>query len=130
MIGIFHTINIRGHEFLRPNEFTLGREDVYAGEYTTCTGDLIADRVGWKYSDVTLEWDCMDEERLLLLSSIEEPVEIVFSDQGGMKTLRKELAIRTGFVSTPTRFTFPDGTAVWRNVQCGFRFIKVHRGDE
>lgn len=130
MNGIYHTINIRGREFLRPNDFTLAREDVYAGEYTTCTGNVIADRLGWKYSDVTLEWDIMSDDDLILLSNVSEPVEIIFYDQGGMKTLRKEQAIRTGFSSTPTRFTFADGTPVWKNVRCGFRFINVHGDDE
>ena len=45
----------------KPTNFTPAREDVYAGEYTTCTGKMIADRIGWKFSEIDLQWDALKQ---------------------------------------------------------------------
>lgn len=56
MISIFNTIQINGTDLYRPTDFSPAREAVYAGEYKTCLGETIADLIGWRYSDMTLEW--------------------------------------------------------------------------
>jgi hypothetical protein len=50
-IGNYETITIGSSSIFKPNEMELEREDVYAGEYTTCTGRVIADLIGWRYAD-------------------------------------------------------------------------------
>ncbi len=123
MIGIYNTITINGIEFPRPSDFSIEREDVYAGEYQTCTGNVIADRVGWRYSDMTLNFDTLSNDKLQVLSAINSTATLVFTDDDGQHT---ESVIRTGFANTPTRYTGPDGTALWKNVSVKMRFINAH----
>ena len=123
MIGIFNTITINGVEFYRPTNFALRREDVLAGEYTTCTGKLIADRIGWKYSDMTLSWDTLPQSMLDVLTGLSGPVQMVFTDSDGSHT---ETIIRGAFTNTPTRFTASDESVLWRDVAAEVRFINVH----
>ena len=124
MIGVFETITINGVTFLRPNNFNLRREDVLAGEYTTCTGKLIADRIGWKYSDMTLAWDTLPQAMLDVLTGLTGAVEMKFTDSDGLHT---ETIIRGAFTNTPTRLTAYDGSVLWRDVAVEVRFINVHR---
>lgn len=123
MIGIYNTISIAGHEFKRPNDFSIQREDIYAGEYTTCTGAVKADRVGWKYSDITLTFDELTPDELAFLTGISGAVAFVFTDSDGTHT---EQVIRSGFMNTPTRLTLPNGKAIWKDVEIGLRFIDAH----
>lgn len=123
MIGIYNTITIAGHEFKRPSAFAIQREDIYAGEYTTCVGSIKADRVGWKYSDITLTFDELTPDELAFLTGITGAVEFTFTDSDGSHT---ENVIRAGFVNTPTRATLPDGKAIWKNVDISLRFIDAH----
>ena len=123
MIGIFNTITVNGVELFRPNDFTLRREDVLAGEYTTCTGKLIADRIGWKYSDMTLSWDTLPQDMLDVLTGLSGPVQMAFTDSDGLHT---ETIIRGAFTNTPTRITASNGSVLWRDVAVEVRFINVH----
>ena len=117
------TIRINGHDIYRPNEFTPAREDVYAAEYTTCTGKMIADRIGWKYSDMTLSWDTLPQAMLDVLLGMSGESTLVFSDSDGEHT---EKIIRGAFTNMPTRFTGLDGKAAWQNIAVEVRFIDVH----
>lgn len=123
MLGIFNSINIDGMDFYRPSDFTLTKQDIYAGEYTTCTGDLIADRIGWKYADFTLSWDTLPDAMLKKLAGISGSVNLVFTDSDGQHT---ESIIRAGFQNTPTRLTGADGLALWKDVNVEIRFITAH----
>jgi len=123
MIGVFESITINGVRFYRPNNFSLRREDVLAGEYTTCTGKLIADRIGWKYSDMTLSWDTLPQAMLDALTGLSGPVQMVFTDSDGAHT---ETIIRGAFTNTPTRFTDYNGAVMWSNVSVEVRFVNVH----
>lgn len=123
MIGVFETIEIDENEIFRPNDFTLVREDIYSGEYTTITGKTIADVVGWKYADMTLSWDTLPDDQLSVLTSLSGEVEMNFEDSDGSKS---ETIIRKGFENAPTRFTFDDGTVVWKDVNMNITFTGSH----
>ncbi|SFO07754.1 hypothetical protein SAMN05216515_10682 [Eubacterium pyruvativorans] len=117
------TITINGRDILRPNDFTPSREDVYAAEYTTCTGKLIADRIGWKYADMTLSWDTLPQAMLDVLTGMNGEATLAFEDNDGLHT---ERIIRGRFANIPTRFTGIDGNAAWQNISVEVRFIDVH----
>lgn len=123
MIGIFNTLEINGTEILRPSNFQLTREDVYAGEYTSCTGRVFADRIGWRYADTTISWDTLPDDQLSVLTSATGTGTITFTDSDGEYT---EQFIRDGFANTPTRATWGDGTTIWKGVSMKVRFINVH----
>ena len=123
MIGVFNTITINGVEVFRPNDMQMKREDVYAGEYTTMTGKVIADKIGWKYSDRDLKWDTLTTAMLDALVSVSGSFNITFADSDGSHT---EAVIRTDFSNVPTRLTSPSGEACWKDVAMGVRFINVH----
>lgn len=123
MIGVFNTITIDGVEIFRPNEMVIQREDVYAGEYTTCTGKIIADKIGWRYEDMDLSWDTLTLDMIDALTDVSGPFDITFTDSDGSHT---ESVIRLQFSNVPTRFTSPSGEACWKDVQMKVRFINVH----
>lgn len=127
MIGIFETININGTEIYRPNDFEVKREDVYAGEYVSLTGKTIADRIGWKYSDMTLKWDALTDAMLQALISLEGSFSISFEDSDGQHT---EQVIRRGFTNTPTRLTGPNGAKLWTGLEMEISFLNTHPIDE
>lgn len=123
MIGIFNSITIDGVEIFRPNEMPMQREDVYAGEYTTCTGKTIADRIGWKYADMSLKWDALTDAMLTALINLRGSFNITFTDFDGTHT---EAVVRDEFTTTPTRMTDMSGQAVWTDVAIKVRFLNVH----
>ena len=123
MIGIYNTITIDNVEYPRPSDFELKREDVYSGEYETCTGKVIADRIGWRYSNITLKFDTLPNNKLQSLSAINSAVSFIFTDDDGVHT---ESVIRMGFENTPTRYTGPDGQSLWKNVAVTMRFLNAH----
>jgi len=123
MIDIYNTITINGSEIFRPSEFDLKREDVYSGEYTTCTGAIIADRIGWRYSDIELKYDTLPDAQMSVLFAMSGANTLTFTDSDGSHT---ETVIRLGFTNTPTRFTAYDGSVLWKDVAVNLRFINVH----
>ncbi len=123
MIGIFQDITIDGVRIFKPSDMPMTREDVYEGEYTTCTGKIIADKIGWKYSDMNLQWDVLTDDMMNALISLSGAFQITFTDFDGTHT---ETVIRDEFTSTPTRFTSFDGASVWRDVGLKVRFLNVH----
>ena len=123
MIGIYNTITIDNVEFIRPSNFQLSREDIYQAEYQTCTGKTIADRVGWKYSDMELAWDTLPDDKMAVLTGLDGAVELAFTDSDGAQT---ENVMRLGFANTPTRHTLYDGTVIWKDVRIKLRFIDAH----
>lgn len=124
MIGVFNTIRINSTDILAPNDFQPAREDVYAGEITTCTGKLIADRIGWKYADMSLEWDMLPQADLMVLIGVSGMFDFTFADVDG--TTVTESAIPKSRVYTGTRYTDQNGNVVWRDVQFGITFVNTH----
>lgn len=123
IIGGFATITINSASIYRPNELQLEREDVYAGEYVTCTGKIIADVIGWKYSDMEMEWDTLPASQMAVLTGLSGVNTLTFTDSSGSHT---ENFVRLGFTEAPTRFTGYDGQPVWKNVKLKVRFVDVH----
>lgn len=122
-IGNYETITIGSSSIFKPNEMELEREDVYAGEYTTCTGRVIADLIGWRYADTDLSWDTLPDDQLAVINSLSGATTITFTDSDGTHT---ENIIRLGYVNAPTRYTGYDGEKVWKDVTMKVRFINVH----
>ena len=122
MIDIFNTITLDNKTFYRPNDFTPEKEKVYQGEYTSCTGKTLADCIGWKYADITLEWDTLPDDMMTDLIGLTGVFTFGFTDSSGVQS---ENVIITGFANTATRFT-ENGVVMWKNVQLGLKFIDVH----
>ena len=123
-MAYFNTITIDGDTYYRPNGFTPAREYVYAAEYTTCTGKTIADLVGWKYSDITLNWDSLPQTQIdNLLALNGEEVTMTWTDADG--TTASETVIPSTHSLTATRFTIGT-TPLWSDIQTELRFINVH----
>ena len=123
MINNLNTITINNVEIFRPNDFTPEREDVYAGDYTTCTGKTVADRIGWKFSDITLEWEMLTADMMSTITSLPGSFDITFTDSDGSHT---ETVIKTGFANTATRLTDNFGNVIWRDVKLNISFIDAH----
>lgn len=121
---IYATIQINGSNILRPNGFSPKREDIYAAEITTCTGKTIADLVGWRYADMTLEWDTLPQESLDLLLSMTGEGTITFADADG--EVHTESIVRTSAISTSTRTINQQGEPVWKDVKVEVRFLHAH----
>ena len=126
-LGIYNKIYINGRPYFRPNDFQLAREDVYAGEYTSCTGKLIADKIGWKYSDLPMKWDILPDEDLVYLTTLIGAFDLIFRDSDGQHT---ETVIRKGFTNTPTRITGPEGSKIWTGIEMEVAFLNTHPKDE
>lgn len=125
MIGIFHTITIDGTEIYRGNEFTLQREMIFAGEIETCTGDRHADLVGWRYADLTVNWDALPEDQMAaLLALTGESVSMSFADAEN-NTVTETVIPRT-ITATATRHTRADGSAIWKGVGLQLTFLESH----
>ena len=84
MIGVFNTITIDNKTIYRGNDFTLSREFIRAGEIETCTGKRCADLVGWRYQDLTVQWDTLPDAQLKnLLSLSGDQVNLTFTNEAG-----------------------------------------------
>ena len=116
-------IKINGTSIPRPPEFKPQREDVYAGEYMTCTGKLIADKIGWKFADMTMKWDALPQSQVDALIAMTGENTMIFDDPGSDE--HTETVIRDGIVSLRYRFTM-NNSVWWRDVEVGVKFINVH----
>lgn len=123
MADAIEYIYIDGEAIPKPPEMTIGREDVYAGEYTTCTGAVIADRIGWKYSDLTLKWDALQQSYIEILTGMSGEHTLQFDDPDGDEI--EEPIMRSSAVYLRHRRTMR-GEVWWRNVEVTVRFIDVH----
>lgn len=121
--GRFHKIKVNDNSIIAPNNFELEREDVYTAEYTTCTGKLIADKIGWKYANTTMQWDTLPDDMLAILTGTTGAFTLKFTDSDGSHT---ENVIRLGVRNTATRFTDDFGNALWRNIELEVSFTNVH----
>ena len=116
-------ITINGNQILRPPTFAPQIEDIYAGEYTTCTGKTVGDVVGWKYSDATLTWDALPQSSVDVLVAMSGENTLTFVNPSGMITT--ETVIRDSVVQLQNRNTIR-GEVWWKNVSVAIRFINAH----
>lgn len=116
-------ITINGNQILRPPTFAPQIEDIYAGEYTTCTGKTVGDVVGWKYSDATLTWDALPQSSVDVLVAMSGENTLTFVNPSGMITT--ETIIRDSVVQLQNRNTIR-GEVWWKNVSVQIRFINAH----
>jgi len=116
-------IAIDGHEILRPPTFAPQMQDIYAGEYTTCTGKIVGDRIGWKYADATMTWDALPQSMVDYLIGMSGECTLEFVAPDG--TITSETVIRDSVVQLQNRNTIR-GEVWWRNVSLELRFINAH----
>lgn len=116
-------IAINGARIPKPPEFSLQIEDLYAGEYTTCTGKVIADRIGWKYADMSLEWEALPQWAVDVLINMSGEVELTFDGLDGLT--QTETIVRTSAVGLRHRRTV-GGEVWWTGVQVEVRFVYAH----
>lgn len=119
-------IIINNEQIYRPPAFAPAQQDIYKGDYTTCTGKIIADRVGWKYADMTLEWDALPQSMVDVLVNMSGSNTIEFDDLEGNVVTEK--IVRTSAVALRHRYT-QRGTVIWKNVKVSIRFIQSHTED-
>ena len=116
-------IIINGEQIPRPPKFSPAREDIYKGNYVTCTGKTIADRIGWKYSDMSLEWDGLPQQAVDVLVNMSGVNTIVFDDLDG--EIVEEQIVRSSAVALRHRYTF-GGVVIWKKVKVEIKFIGSH----
>jgi hypothetical protein len=119
-------IIINGEQIPRPPKFSPAREDIYKGDYVTCTGKTIADKVGWKYSDMSLEWDALPQQMVDVLINMSGVNTVVFDDLDG--ELVSEQVVRTSAVALRHRYT-QGGVTIWKKVKVEIKFIGSHTED-
>ena len=117
-------IQINGQNILKPENFSPERQDIYAAEITTCTGDTIADLIGWKYADITLQWPILPQSMVDILIQMNGESTITFDDVDGNTT---EKVVRAGIVTLRNRNTI-QGETWWKNVSVTLRFLEAHNG--
>ncbi len=116
-------IIINGEQIPRPPKFSPAREDIYKGDYVTCTGKTIADKVGWKYSDMSLEWDALPQQMVDVLVNMSGVGTMVFDDLDG--DIVEEQIVRTSAVALRHRYTL-GGVTIWKKVKVNIKFIGSH----
>ena len=116
-------IAIDGTVIDRPPDFKPKRQDIYAGEITTCTGKLIADKIGWKYADMTLTWPALPQSAVTTLIGMSGSCTFAFYDMDG--TRHSESVIRTSAVALRHRDTI-GGVVYWKDVSVTIRFLNPH----
>lgn len=125
MIGVFNTITIGENEIFRGNDFTLSREWIYAAEIVTCTGKLCADVIGWRYSNLSLEWDNLPQDQLQTILALDgTEVDMTFSNELNESVTEK--VIPTISTAQVTRLTDPSGNVAWAGIKLELRFINAH----
>lgn len=125
MIGVFNTVTIDGTEIYRGNNLTLQREWIYAGEIVTCTGKVCADVVGWRYKELSLEWDNLPQDQLQAILALDgSEVNVTFSNEQNESVT--EAVIPTVSTATVTRLTDPNGDVAWSGIELELRFINAH----
>ena len=116
-------IAIDGSELYRPPTFAPKIKDLYAGEYTTCTGKTVGDKVGWKYDDMTLAWDALPQSMVKVLRARTGEATLEFESPSG--TIVSEKIVRSSMVQLRNRNTI-NGEVYWMNVSVDIRFINAH----
>lgn len=131
--GIFTTITINGVSFPRPNDFGPVKENVYAGEITTCTGKRIADCIGWRWADMTLEWDYLPASLLNTLVNLNQTTTIQFDMPTSYTSNTKKLEYTTysedvilkNRVIVGSRGRDQYGNEIWHDIKLEVSFVNV-----
>ena len=123
MMSALDYIKIDGTDIYRPPKFTPQKEDIINGDYTTCTGKRLGDYVGWRYADMTLEWDALPQSMVSVLTDMTGTSTITFDNLDGVTVT--ENIIRTSVVAMRHRQTVAGGV-LWRGVKVSIRFIDAH----
>lgn len=118
-------ITINGEQIYRPQEFKPVRENILKGDYVSCTGKRFGDLVGWRYADMTLEWDALPQSMVDVLVDLDDVGTLVFDDMDG--ETHTESFIRTSIVGLRNRYTL-DGEVCWKKVSMSISFIGAHAG--
>ena len=107
-----------------PNDFTMKKEKILAGEYTTLTGQVLGDVVGWRYADFTLEWDTLTENDLqaLLGACDDASFSLTFYDPQGSQTISLTALSRA---VVKTRF-IEFGVPKWKGIKIPVRCNDVN----
>lgn len=116
-------IIINGEQVTRPVKFIPQREDIIKGDYVSCTGKRFADRVGWRYADMTLSWTALPQSMVDVLVDMSGECTLVFDDLDG--TVHTEKIIRTLVDGLRHRYT-EDGETYWKDVSVSIQFISSH----
>lgn len=121
----WHFFNINGNQIYRCNEFTPQRQMIIAEEYTSMSGKTIGDLIGWKYADLTLQWDTLPQAMLLHLIDAQKQgqVTFIFDDVEGQHQEDVIISVNT---SKATRFTGIDNLALWSDIEVEVRFVNAH----
>lgn len=120
---IYFVINGIKYELPRPPELQIQREDVYGGEYTTCTGKKIADVIGWRYSDLTLKWDALPQKYIDILVQLKGQCKMIFDAPESEE--ENEDIVRSTVVYLRHRF-LQNGETWWKDVSVGVKYLNVH----
>lgn len=125
MIGIFNTISIEEVEIFRGNNFSLEREWIYAAEIETCTGKRCADVVGWRYKDLTIQWDNLPQDQLQTIMDLDgSEVNMTFTNEQNQSVTEAVIPLVT--TAQITRLTDPNGNVAWSGIGLQVRFINAH----
>ena len=125
MIGIFNTISIEEGEIFRGNNFSLEREWIYAAEIETCTGKRCADVVGWRYKDLTIQWDNLPQDQLQTSLDLDgSEVNMTFTNEQNQSVTEAVIPLVT--TAQITRLTDPQGNVAWSGIGLQVRFINAH----
>lgn len=117
-------IKVNGISIPYANDVSMGTEPNIVSEITMLSGDVKADINGWRYSDITLNWDYLTPNDLTILLSETDPMNGTFSftfidAEYGEKTIN---AIRKGGVQKKTQFKHIDGKPVFSNISLNLSF--------
>ena len=122
-MSVYNYIKIGGKNIYRPAEMNIEKTADIQAEYTTCTGKICGDVIGWKYSDdMNLQWDVLTDDMVRTISSlVGQETTMEFTDATGAKQV--ETILVSGMKGNPTRVTRADGTAVFTGIECEIRMI-------
>lgn len=109
----------------RPDNFSPTFEDVYSNEYVTMTGDVKADRIGWKFADMELKWAALSENEVLsLMTSIHGNVFTISVDTAYNRIFEEKAR---AISQTQIRHRYKqNGQYYWKDVSVKISFLKTH----
>lgn len=112
-----------------PNDFQMKKEKIIAAEYTTLTGQVLGDVVGWRYADFTLKWDTLTDAMLqfVLAACDDASFSFTFRDPAdGDKTISLTALSRA---TVKTRYK-DYGVTKWRDIAIPVRCNDVYTYSE
>lgn len=116
-------ILINNVEYPCPLDFNMSQEANIVNELTTMSGRKIADINGWRYSDITLKWNWVENSKLqtLLAATADGTFEFTFKDVNSgeeitINALRKEVSC------TETASLDQNGNLVWKGIEMKLSF--------